>query len=191
MNARQKNSRNSASKQTAAPMSGSRRVVGAPASAESSALHAAREAAARYAEDSAFASAFESALHEIYVEHLDTLKRIEKRLGAPHSDPTEAAHAQLVSTHAPRTQASSAALVTSERVQDLIRVSSARGLTRGDIAARLGIDNRDVRLTRVLRALKNDRLVRQSGVRRSARYHATPGETRGSAREQSCSDPTC
>jgi hypothetical protein len=137
-------------------------------------LHAAaftpREAALRYAEDSVFASEFEQALYEIYVEHVETLKRIQRRLGKAgerqaNGAPVLAMTAKLL----PGAEASGS--ITPERVRKVIGASAAIGLTRGDIASRLGIDSRDIRLTRVLRALKVDRLVRQTGSRRAARYH--------------------
>jgi hypothetical protein len=179
MNGRQKNSQGPASKRDAAAreatelqmtsLDRSRRDKVSLANG-----YSARDAALRYAEDSIFASEFEQALQSIYVEHLETLRRIQKRLGAASVE-TQDAGAEPAPPK--RARGSQADLITPERVQELIGASPARGLTRGDIAARLGINSQDVRLTRVLRALKVDRLVRQSGVRRSARYHVMRTES--------------
>jgi hypothetical protein len=136
----------------------------------------AREAALRYAEDSEFASEFESVLQEIYLEHLDTLRRIRTRLGAPADEPSETG---LRPASGREGNALVAGAVTPERVQELLGASAGVGLTRGDIAARLGIDSRDARLTRALRALKVSRMVKQNGIRRSARYHVIRSDTGG------------
>jgi hypothetical protein len=126
----------------------------------------AREAALKYAEDEEFARAFEHALQEIYEQHVARLARIQKRLGdrvKPEAAPGAAG-------------LSGKLLVTPERVQEIVSTASAKGLTRGDIAVRLGINSRDARLTTVLRTLKSDQLVRQSGAKRAARYLASEPE---------------
>jgi DNA-binding NarL/FixJ family response regulator len=128
----------------------------------------ARDAATLYAEDEEFARDFEQALQEIYDLHIARLARIRRRLGDRDGD-TQRSAAEAVATP-----------VTPERVHEIVHAAPARGLTRGDIATRLGISSRDARLTTVLRSLKADQLLRQSGARRAARYFAA-GPEHGSA----------
>ena len=128
----------------------------------------ARDAALRYAEDEEFARAFERALQEIYDQHMARLARIRKRLGDRVRAPERVASA-------------AAAVVTPERVQEIVNGASAKGMTRGDIATRLGIHSRDARLTTVLRTLKADQLVRQSGAKRAARYFASEPSRKGAS----------
>lgn len=123
----------------------------------------AREVAVLYAEDESFAREFEQALQEIYDQHIARLARIRTRLGDRAGDMDRSSQHAL-------------ATVTPDRVQEIVNAAPPKGLTRGDIAARLGIHSRDARLTTVLRALKAEQRLRQSGARRAARYFANPPE---------------
>lgn len=123
----------------------------------------ARDVALLYAEDENFAREFEHALQEIYDQHIARLARIRKRLGDRAGD-------------AERANQHSLTVVTADRVHEIVNAAPPKGLTRGDIAARLGINSRDARLTTVLRSLKAEQRLRQSGARRAARYFANPPE---------------
>jgi hypothetical protein len=113
----------------------------------------AREAANRYAEDEAFARAFDRVLASLFRRQRKRLERLAARLEMNSGK------------HSPEVE------LTPETVLEVIRKKAGKdGTTRGDIAAEFGIDPMDGRLTHIFRVLKNERMIRQYGERRAARY---------------------
>lgn len=129
----------------------------------------AREAATRYAKDESFAQEFDRALADLYEEQMQRLERIAQKLGI--AAPPRAAE------RVPESVSQRPAVVTPDLVREVLRQNKESAMTRGEIALRLGVDNRDITLTRVLRILKNQSLIRQRGDRRAARYSAVPSRT--------------
>lgn len=127
----------------------------------------AAEAARRYATDEEFAFEFGKALQEFYETQLARLERIAQtaQMGLGRTLPSIA-----VQPPKPAAEPAPAALITPDQVREAIRAGGSHGTTRGEIATRVGVDSRDLRLTRILRLLKTDNTITQTGDRRSARY---------------------
>jgi hypothetical protein len=130
----------------------------------------AREAALRYASDPGFAAEFDLALSECFENQTKQLSRLAQRLGLESTgwQPPKEGRSRLALSE--RTDLDPLRRVTPSAVTALLRERAGEALTRGEIALGLGVDSRDLTLTRALSTSKKQGLVRQRGSRRAARY---------------------
>jgi hypothetical protein len=125
------------------------------------------EAARLYIADEAFAERFDAELRDEHARQLQRLSRVARHLQGTDraGDP-----GTTLATNQIRVDPDDHML---RRVEAAARAARKQGVTRGDLASAIGVDNRDGRLTRALVILKREGALVQRGERRSARYFAS------------------